>query len=56
MTNDHKTTLLGAVLAAVMAIHLDWSTLTSGDPVAIGSLVGAIVTAVLGWWIKPGVK
>jgi hypothetical protein len=48
--SEPRTTVLGFVLAGVIAAQVDYSKLMQKDPVQIGNLIGAIVTALLGYY------
>lgn len=48
--NDTKTTVLGVAASAVLAGQIDWGKLFQKDPQQIGLLVGALVTAVYGYY------
>jgi len=50
MSHDTKTTVLGAILAALMVSRVDWSKVFQGDPSNIGLLVGVLATALLGYY------
>jgi len=50
MSNDKKTTILGAILAALIMTRVDWTKVFQGDPTNIGIVVGALVTALLGYY------
>jgi len=52
MSNDHKSTVLGAVLAGLQLVNVDYVKLMQGDSAEIGKAVGAVVTALLGWYIN----
>lgn len=49
-SNDHKTTLLGAVAAGVLATQIDFSKLMLGDKTELSKAVGAVVLALLGYY------
>jgi uncharacterized protein YacL len=44
------TTILGAVLAAVVASKINYSLLLQGDSTQIASVITAIITALLGYY------
>lgn len=48
--SQHTTTVLGAVLAGVIAAQVDWSKVLQKDPQQIGNLVGACVVGLLGYY------
>lgn len=48
------TTILGAILAAVIASKINWSLLLQGDSTQIASLVSVLVTALLGYFTNHG--
>jgi len=50
ISNDNKATILGVALAGLMASRLDWGLLMKGDSSQMGVAVGAVVTAVLGYY------
>jgi hypothetical protein len=52
MNNDKKASVLGVVLAAIIAANVDYSKVAQLDPAACGALAGALVTAILGWFIN----
>ena len=55
-TNDKKTTVLGVILATLIATKIDYTLLAAGDLSQIGMAVGALVTAVLGFYINRQAK
>lgn len=50
MTNDTKTTMLGAILGGLLAANVDYAKLLDGDPQAAGQLVGAAIAGLLGFY------
>ena len=52
MNNDRKASVLGVVLAAIIAANVDFSKVMQLDPAAVGQLAGALITAVLGVYIN----
>ena len=44
------TTFLGALLAAIVALKINYSELLAGDPNQIASLISGIVIALLGYY------
>lgn len=52
MSNDHKATILGAMLAALQAGNIDYPKLVSLDLTEVGKALAALVTAVLGYYIN----
>lgn len=52
LADDHdlKATILGAVLAGVVAVKIDYAKLLGGDPNEIGNLVAAVVVALIGYY------
>jgi hypothetical protein len=49
-SNDTRTTIMGIVAAALIAVQLDWAALLRGDPDQIGMAAGAVVAALWGYW------
>lgn len=56
MNNDKKTSVLGVILAAIIALNVDYSAVFRLDPTEIGKLAGAVLTAVLGYYVNRGDK
>jgi hypothetical protein len=52
MTNDKKATIFGVILAALVASKIDYAALMNGDLSQAGLAVGAVVTAVLGFYVN----
>jgi len=52
MNNDRKTTLFGAILAALQACFIDYTKLLAFDLTEVGKALAAIITAVLGYYIN----
>lgn len=52
VTNNHKTTILGAILAALQMSGVDWVKLSQGDLGEAGKAGAAAITALLGWLIN----
>lgn len=50
MNNDGKTSILGVVLAAIIALNVDFSKVFHLDPAECGKVAGAVLTAVLGFY------
>jgi hypothetical protein len=50
ISNDNKTTILGVVAAALLATKLDWGLLLKGDSAQVGTAVGVVITALLGYY------
>jgi len=51
MNNDTITTVLGAILAVVLAAsNVDYSKLVEGDPREIGKMVSSALVALLGYF------
>ena len=49
-SNDHKTTLLGALAASIMmGTQVDWGKLVNGDSSEIGKVVGAVIVGLIGY-------
>ena len=48
--SEPRTTILGVVLAGIVASKLDYSQLIQGDPTQIANAVSAVVIAVLGYY------
>lgn len=48
--NDRKTTILGLVAAALLASQINWKLLVQGDGTAIGTAVGVVVAALIGYY------
>ncbi len=47
---DSATTLLGLLAGAVVASKVDFGKLVSGDGNEIGTAIGAVVVALIGWY------
>jgi hypothetical protein len=56
MNNDRKTSVLGVLLAAIIAGNVDYSAVFHLDPAECGKLAAAIVTALLGWYTNKAGK
>jgi hypothetical protein len=52
LSNDHKTTLLGAIFGAMAISKIDWSLLMQGDKTQIATLIGGITMAIFGYYSK----
>ncbi len=47
---DKATTVLGAILSAILVSKIDFTKLLSGDHTEIGNAVAAVVVGLLGWF------
>ena len=52
LNNDNKTSVLGVVLGAIVVLNIDYSKVFQLDPAEMGKLAGAVVTAVLGFYVN----
>jgi hypothetical protein len=52
MNNDGKASLLGVVLAAIIALNVNYTAVFHLDPAECGKLAGAVLTAVLGYYVN----
>jgi len=50
VSNDNKATVLGVCAGALVATKLDWPLLLKGDSAQIGTAVGAVVCALIGFY------
>lgn len=50
MNTDRLTTIIGAVLASVLATNVDWQAVFDGDPRQISAVVVAVLVALLGYF------
>lgn len=48
--SEPKTTILGAILAGIVASHTSYAKLLSGDSDAISTVVAAVVVAAIGYF------
>jgi hypothetical protein len=48
--SEPKTTILGALLAGIVATKIDYSQLLQGDPTQIANAISAVVITVLGYY------
>lgn len=52
MTNDRKSTIVGAILGALQLANVDYVKLTEGDLTEAGKSIAAVLTAILGYYIN----
>jgi hypothetical protein len=52
MNNDGKTSILGVILAAIIALNVEYGKVFQLDPAECGKLAGAIITAILGYLVN----
>ena len=52
MSNDRKTTLLGAIMAALLASTVDWQKVFMGQWDEIAKALGIIVVAVFSYYVN----
>ena len=52
MNNDGKTSILGVILAAIIALNVNYTAVFHMDPTECGKLIGAVATAVLGYLVN----
>ena len=52
MNNDGKTSILGVVLAAIIALNVNYTAVFHLDPAECGKLAGAVLTAILGYYVN----
>ena len=56
MNNDGKTSILGVVLAAIIALNVNYTAVFHLDPAECGKLAGAVITAVLSYYVNKADK
>lgn len=52
ISNDNKTTILGIIAAALISTKLDWGLLFKGDSAQLGTAAGAVVTALVCFYMN----
>lgn len=52
LNNDSKASILGVILAAIIALNVDYSAVFRLDPTECGKVIGAVSTAVLGYLVN----